>query len=89
MAGSTPRASTTRSLSREPPSQATARTAPSSSTSRPVTSASSTTSTPASVRARATRSDISGSSELITLDRVSTVTPNPRRSAASAISIPM
>ena len=43
---------------------------------------------PASDRASATRSDISGSSELITRDRVTTVTPKPRRSAASATSMP-
>jgi hypothetical protein len=60
-----------------------------SSRSNPVTSASSTTSTPASHIATAIRSDISGSSELITRDRVSSVTPNPRRSAASATSMPM
>ena len=43
---------------------------------------------PASHSASATRSDSSGSSELITRDRVSTVTPKPRRSAASATSMP-
>ena len=85
--GSTPSARTTRSHGRDPPVQWTPTTSP-SSTSNPVTSASSTTSTPASDSASATRSDISGSSELITRDRVTTVTPKPRRSAASATSMP-